>query len=236
MAPPSLRAVVRRTIGAQPRAACTRRLDFVAPLRRLVGCSTLLAGRLREARHRRNEAALSPEGRPASRASTEMSSSMPGRWMPAPGPTNTHVRRSRGDASASRGYQFSGTETTRPSTSATVSSRSVTRTCLAAAVPTADAKVPHAMPSQVRPRAAQRGPPVGVLRALHIRDWSPVGLAPTRTSPASVRVPQARAAARLGRSRRRRRTDTDRFREWSGSRGLNLPVFRWNYHPCRCSG
>jgi hypothetical protein len=133
--------VVRHTSAAQPRAACTRRLDFVAPLRRLVGCNALLAGRLREARHRRNDAALSPEGRPPSRASTEMSSSMPGQWMPAPGPTNTHARRSRGVASASRGYQFSGTETTRPSTSATVSSRSVTRTCFAAAVPTADAKV-----------------------------------------------------------------------------------------------
>ena len=133
--------LVSPNVSAQPRAACTRRLDLAAPLRRLVGCSALLAGRFREARHRRNDAALSPEGRPPSRASTEMSSSMPGQWMPAPGPTNTHARRSRGDASASRGYQFSGTDTTRPSTSATVSSRSVTRTCFAAAVPTADAKV-----------------------------------------------------------------------------------------------
>jgi len=131
----------RPNASAQPRDACTGRFDLVSPLRRLVCCSALLAGRLRAVRQRRNEAALSAEGNPQSRASTEMSSSMSGQWMPTPGPINTHARRSRGDASASRGYQRRGTDTTRPSASATVNTSSVTRTCLAAAVPAADAKV-----------------------------------------------------------------------------------------------
>src|SRR5262245_10751560 len=54
--------------------------------------------------------------------------------MPMPGPSSSHRRRSRGKPSARRGYQESGTDTTRPSRNSTTSARSVTRTFLAAAV------------------------------------------------------------------------------------------------------
>src|SRR5207237_2465822 len=58
-----------------------------------------------------------------------------------PGPNSSHRRRSRGDASAKRGYHARGTDTTRPSHSSTTSARSVTRTFFAAAVSTATLEV-----------------------------------------------------------------------------------------------
>ena len=63
----------------------------------------------------------------------EMSSSTAGQWMPIPGPINSHCRRSAAVASANRGYQCSGTETTRPSANSTTNASSVIRTFFAAA-------------------------------------------------------------------------------------------------------
>ena len=60
-----------------------------------------------------------------------MSSSSDGQWMPMPGPISSHCLRSAGVPSARRGYQASGTETTRPSWSATTSASAVTFTSAA---------------------------------------------------------------------------------------------------------
>jgi hypothetical protein len=94
----------------------------------------VLAGRRRAVSHRRNDASLSPEGRPWSRPSTEMSSSSAGQWIPTPGPTNSHCSRSPGEPWTRRGYHRSGTETVRPSRSSTTSARGVTRADFASAV------------------------------------------------------------------------------------------------------
>ncbi len=54
--------------------------------------------------------------------------------MPMPGPINSQARRSRGVAAANRGYHVSGTDTTRPSRSATTSTSLVTLTSVAMGV------------------------------------------------------------------------------------------------------
>jgi hypothetical protein len=102
--------------------------------RAFVGCKRLSAGRRREFSQRRNDASLSPEGRPWSSPSTEMSSSSAGQWMPTPGPINSIRFRSRGEPWTSRGYHFSGTDTVRPSRSSTTSACPVTRADFASAV------------------------------------------------------------------------------------------------------
>ena len=99
-----------------------------------VGSIRLLAGRRRAARHRCSEAALSFEASPRSKASTEMSSSSAGQWMPMPGPINFQRRRSLGVPAARRGYHLMGTDTVRPSRNSTVKTSAVTLTDAAAAV------------------------------------------------------------------------------------------------------
>jgi len=124
--------------GAQPRAAM--RGDVPVRRARRVGCSALFAVRRRETHHERSDDRLSPERSPRNSPSTEISSSSSGQWMPTPEPIKTHARRSRGEASARRGYHVVGTDTTRPSASSKVSDWSVTRTRRAAAF-VGDAKV-----------------------------------------------------------------------------------------------
>ena len=86
----------------------------------------------RAARHPCSDVALSFDASPFKTASTEMSSSRSGQWMPIPGPINSQCRRSRGVPSARRGYDVSGTETARPSRSSTMRLSAVTRTFFAA--------------------------------------------------------------------------------------------------------
>lgn len=67
-----------QNVGAQPRAARERCFGLAFCRARLVGCSALLAGRRRDARHRCNDEAPSFEPSPRRIASTEMSSSRSG--------------------------------------------------------------------------------------------------------------------------------------------------------------
>ncbi len=68
--------LVHRNVSSTPAAF----LDVVAPYRAelVVAAECMLAGRRREARHLCSDAALSPDGRPSSSPSTEMSSSSSG--------------------------------------------------------------------------------------------------------------------------------------------------------------
>src|SRR5206468_8705401 len=88
-----------------------------------------------------------------SNAATDTSSSIAGQWMPMPGPTSSHRRRSAAVAAAKRGYQASGTDTTRPSRSSTTSAPLVTFTAVASGVAdAADVLMPSPLDcSLVRP-------------------------------------------------------------------------------------
>jgi hypothetical protein len=121
-----------RQSGSQPRTGRSRRFLAVCDARRVR--TEVLERAFRESRQRSSDAGLSPDGRARRRPSTEMSSSRSGQCTPMPGPINSHRRRSAADPSCSLGYHSSGTETTRPSVSSTISDWSVTRTPLAAAV------------------------------------------------------------------------------------------------------
>jgi hypothetical protein len=94
-----------------------------------VGCMRLL-GRAasRPSSQRFNERWLSPEGRPARRPSTLMSSSRSGQWMPTPLPIRRHRLRSWRVPWTRRGYHASGTTTVRPSARSTASLSAVTLT------------------------------------------------------------------------------------------------------------
>jgi hypothetical protein len=88
-----------------------------------------------------NETWLSPDGLPARRPSTLMSSSSLLQWMPCPRPINRQLFRSAAVAWSSLGNQASGTERLRPSLSSTVSVSSVTVTVSAAGTEISTAEV-----------------------------------------------------------------------------------------------
>ena len=96
---------------------------------------------LRAESHFFSEAWLSPDGFPARRPSTLMSSSSVFQWMPCPRPINRQFLRSAGVACTSRGNQVSGTERLRPSLSSTVKVSSVTITISAAGIEISTAEV-----------------------------------------------------------------------------------------------
>jgi hypothetical protein len=73
-----------------------------------------------------------PRAFSAIKASTLMSSSSSGQWIPSPRPIRRQVMRSFSEACTSRGYQASGTEIVRPSLRSTVNVSSVTATFVAA--------------------------------------------------------------------------------------------------------
>lgn len=83
--------------------------------------------RCRVSSHRLRDPGLSPEGWPKRMFSALMSSSRSGQWIPSPSPIRRQWLRSSGVAWTRRGYQASGTETTRPSLISAVSASSVTR-------------------------------------------------------------------------------------------------------------
>src|SRR5262249_49384938 len=93
-------------------------------------CSRCRLG-LRLASHFLNEVWLSPEGWPASRLATLMSSSISGQWMPLPSAMSRHKRRSEGAACARRGNHASGADIVRASESSTDRVSAVTRTSVA---------------------------------------------------------------------------------------------------------
>jgi hypothetical protein len=82
----------------------------------------------RFANHLPNEAWLSPDGLPANRPSTLISSSSSSQWMPTPRPIRRQRFRSDDDACDKRGYHASGTEMLRPSLRSTQSVSSETAT------------------------------------------------------------------------------------------------------------
>lgn len=95
----------------------------------------------RAASHLLNETWLSPDGLPARRPSTLMSSSSLLQWIPCPRPINCQLFRSAAVAWNSLGNQASGTERLRPSLSSTVSVSSVTVTVSAAGTEISTAEV-----------------------------------------------------------------------------------------------
>ena len=82
----------------------------------------------RFASHLLNDAWLSPDGFPANRPSTLISSSRSSQWMPTPRPIRRQRFRSADDACDKRGYHPSGTEILRPSLRSTLSVSSETAT------------------------------------------------------------------------------------------------------------
>src|SRR5437762_10284607 len=81
--------------------------------------------------HFPNDCWLSPDAFPAMSASTEISSSSCGQWIPSPRPIRLHVERSSTVAWPRRGYHARGTEIVRPSLKSTVSVSSVVSTFVA---------------------------------------------------------------------------------------------------------
>lgn len=78
--------------------------------------------------HCSRESWLSPDGRPATRPATLMSSSKSGQCTPSPCPTRRQFFRSAGVPCCRRGYQARGTVSVRPSESSTTRLSSVTAT------------------------------------------------------------------------------------------------------------
>ena len=135
--------------------------------------------------------------------------------MPMPGPISCHAARSRGVPAASRGYHVSGTETTRPSRSATMRRSRVTRTSVAVGRSTA-AEVPHAMPFESGPHAARPALRPCATQRQNTHGCTRHARGPARTWPPCAPGRRGRAPARRGRSRRRT-GGTDRSAEPWGS-------------------
>jgi len=105
------------------RLGCSQAADHSrARIQRVVGRDD------RSASHLASDAWLSPDGLPASRPATLMSSSSASQWMPKPRPIRCQRVRSADDACDNRGYHASGTEMLRPSLKSTESVSSDTAT------------------------------------------------------------------------------------------------------------